>query len=297
MGAHIISRFVDRRHYLVDDADRGILLRAIGAAQHRWDWQWLSWALMSSHVHYGLVAGCVAPDSFFKSVHTTFAQRFHQRRGGQTLGPVFANRPSLHTVPQRRLARLVAYHHRNPVTAGVVHRAVESRWTSHRVYLRLDSAPAWFDVERAMAAIGFDDHAAGRRAFDDFVMHVDLRGVTPRAEAPACAPSIVAVRAPRIDWTRLIAMGRQVTGLERGEDIGSRRRRAATTRLVVAVVAVRYLGQTVAQAASRLRMTSGSLHNAIARGRSRPDVVRMVRELARRWSDAAAVLRPPLAAG
>ena len=134
-GHHFISRFVDRKYHLLSGDDRKKYLSAYDLAQSRWDWQTLSYALMSSHVHFGLLGGMQPLENVFRSVHTKAAWRFHRGRG--TLGTVLADRPKLYAVPDEALPRLVAYHHRNPVSAGVVERAADSRWTSHRAYLRM----------------------------------------------------------------------------------------------------------------------------------------------------------------
>ena len=42
---------------------------------------------------------------------------------------------------------LIRYVHNNPVRAGVVLRASESGWSSHRVYLGLASCPSWLATE------------------------------------------------------------------------------------------------------------------------------------------------------
>jgi len=284
VGAHFISRFVDRRFYLVGDSDRRELLEAIARANHRWDWTWISWALMSSHVHYGLAAGTVDPDRFFRSAHTCFAQGYHRQRSGRTLGPVFADRPKLYPVGRSELARLVAYHHRNPVSAGVVTRASESRWTSHRVYLRLDPAPSWFDVERAFHLVGFEDDASGRRAFDEFVMDVDL---SDRAASQGQAPMssvILAAGSPDVDWDHVVALGREVTQLPSYLPIDSRKRPAALARLVIAEVATTDLGQTYASTAQALGMSTGGLFNLLVRGRERAGVRELTIELRQRLS-------------
>ena len=264
-GAHTISRFVDRRFHLVDDVDRHNLLFAIEQASHRWDWLWLSYAAMSSHVHYGHVAGRDDPDRFFRSAHGRFAQRYHRRPGRRTLGPVFADRPKIRPVLGPGLARLVAYHHRNPVDAAVVERPSQSTWTSHRAYLRLDPAPPWLDVERALDLLGFADTAAGRRHFDEFVTEVDLHDrawdAQPRPLPGACRRADVA----EIDWVRLIDVARRVTGVPCDEALSSRRRRAATARLVIGVIATRDFGQSYATVAARLSMRTGSLFNLLAR--------------------------------
>lgn len=258
-GAHFISRFVDRSYLLTGDDDRPSLLRALEKADHRWDWSWLSFAMMSNHVHYGTIATEATPDRFLLSAHTRFAQQFHRRHGNQTLGPVFADRPKLIPVAEEGLLRLVAYHHRNPVEAKIVERPHQSRWTSHRAYLRLDPAPAFLRVERALALLGFEDTAAGRRRFDDAIMDTNLE-LPPRAPEPTC------VRATRsVDWDQLLAASRRVAGLGKDERLTSKRPAAVTTRLLVAMVAIRDFNQPPEIVARHIGMQTGSISNLLSR--------------------------------
>ncbi len=157
----------------MDDTDRAIYLHHLAVVVSRSDAELVSFALMSSHVHHGLIAGSGPVARFVHPLHTRFALAWHRRHGG--LGPVFAARPSSWRVPTESIARMVAYHHRNPVDAGVVQSPAESRWTSHRYYLRLETAPTWLNAERALALCGFDDTSGGRRQFDEFVREIDLR--------------------------------------------------------------------------------------------------------------------------
>jgi len=264
-GAHIISQFVDRRFFLADDPDRYSLKNAISKAQRRWDWRFLSYALMSSHVHYGVVAGSRNPDPFFRSTHTRFAQHCHKRSEGRTRGPVFADRPTIHHYRRERLSRLVAYQHRNPSEAGVVDRPADSRWTSHRIYLRLDPEPEWLDVEWALSVLGFRDTAAGRRRFDQFVLEVDLDDfvIQPRTEARR-AP---ALRSPpaELEWGLLEKAARDLTGLDPIVPLRSRMPAAVEARWLIARVACNDLGQTYTTAGEALGMTRSAVCNLLRR--------------------------------
>lgn len=294
-GAHVISRFVDRRYYLVDDVDRRSLVNAITLAQHRWDWVWLSYASMSSHFHGGLLAGVVPPGRFFQSSNTRFAQRYHAREGRDTLGPVFADRPTIHPTKNESLHRLVAYHHRNPVEAGVVQRASESTWTSHRAYLRLDRPPSWLDIERCLDLLGFSDTAGGRREFDEFVMELDI-GDFARGAEPGLEGTLSRMEgADAIDWRCLVTHARAVAGIAARERLNSRSHRAARTRRLIAIVATADLGQTYAAVARRLEMSTGGVHNLATRRSSDAGVQAMLCELRRRLAgnDEMDELRPP----
>lgn len=277
-GAHLISRFVDRRFHLVDDHDRQLFLRSIGRASDRWDWRWLSWALMSSHVHQCLLAGEDAPDRFLRSAHTRFAAAYHGSRTHETLGPVFAERPKLFPVPQSELLRVVAYHHRNPGEAGVVAAPRDSTWTSHRVYLRLDPAPPWFDVEWALDLLGFRDTAAGRREFDEFVIEADLAD-RPWARG-ARSEAMVLDEGCDVEWSTLCGVARELAGMPAGERLGSKRRSATLTRRLIATVATRDLGRSYASVGRELGMCAGSVYNLVERPAG--DLDRVLAELRKR---------------
>lgn len=169
---HLISRFVDREYRLLDAADREALERHITRANRRWDWRFLCYAWMSSHIHTGFISGYASPGRFFHSMNTRFAG-YHNKRYG-SIGPVFAGRPKQYRVKRAKCRSLVVYNHRNPVEAGVVSRASDSTWTSHRALMRLDPAPPFLDVAAVLEILGFDDTEAGRRELDEFVMDADL---------------------------------------------------------------------------------------------------------------------------
>jgi len=274
LAAHTISRFVDRRFFLEDDADRHALLDAIGKADERWDWQWLSYALMSSHLHYGHLAGSDDPERFYSSAHTCFALRVHRRQQGRTIGHVFADRPTIHPVrTQRRLQVMVAYHHRNPPDAGVVARARDSRWTSHRFYLRLDPEPAWLDVERGLSLLGFEDTEAGRKRFDEFVMTVDLGTTDWLHDKPRRIERVMRSGPKIVDWGRLEQLARFTTGLHPGVPIDSRRRAVVRTRWLIARVATVHLGQSYSAVANALGLTKGAVWNLLSRMRPSNELV------------------------
>lgn len=266
MGAHTICRFVDRRFFLVDDEDRRALLYAIGGAHARWDWVWLSYAAMSSHVHYGHVAGVIDPDRFFRSAHTRFAKRYHHRRETQqTLGPVFADRPWIDPVRDHELSWMVTYHHRNPVEAGVVERPAQSTWTSHRAYLRLDPAPPWLDVERALDILGFSDTAAGRKRFDEFVMDVRLDERFWLETRPPVPQRAIRQSALDVDWPTLLELARDIAKVPASEPMSSRKRCVARARALVAHVATQDFGQPYAEVAAHLGVRTGSVGNLLTR--------------------------------
>jgi hypothetical protein len=290
---HIISRFIDRRFYLASDSQRAHLLWAMGRAHERWDWKWLSYGLMSSHLHYGLIAGRWKPEHFFRSVHTSFALGFHLCTAGATLGHVFADRPAIHSLERtpQRTALLVAYQHRNPSEAGVVERPRDSRWTSHRAYLRLDPEPPFLHVEWGLHQMGFEDTEAGRCRFDEFVTEVDLRDYTPTMnrlrELDDDAEPLTTAEPVAVDWARLVAVACSVAELPQGMPVDALGHRAALARRLVSLVATRDFGQSYARVGAELGVGASCVHKLISRPLRRVDVDRLLTELRRRLAAAA----------
>jgi putative transposase len=74
---------------------------------------------------------------------------------------------------------LIRYVHNNPVRAGVVQRASESGWSSHRIYLGLEEKPSWLATE----AIFGGDISRHEEIRWEFAEYVDEgRGEERRAE-------------------------------------------------------------------------------------------------------------------
>lgn len=160
---HFVSRFTDRAYLITDDVERRRYLYFLGRALSRTDWVCLAYAVMSTHLHLVMRAGCLPPWGWLKAAHCAFARWLNQRRGG--IGPVFAERPAAWSVPEVALTRVVAYVHNNPVRAGIVSRALDSSWTSHGTYVHGadDGVVRW---REGLAAMGLDGE---RAAFDRLV--------------------------------------------------------------------------------------------------------------------------------
>jgi len=160
---HVISRFADRRWFLRHDEEREMYLRMLGHALAESDWRCLAYALMSNHLHLAMIAGRQRMERWTRRVNSPFAQWLNRRHG--RIGSVFAARANDHGVTPSETASLLAYIHNNPVRAGVVPRARDSTWTSHRAYLGLVRAPSWLHVDEGLRRAGFQD----RGQFDEWV--------------------------------------------------------------------------------------------------------------------------------
>lgn len=289
---HIISRFLDRDFKLEDQRDRDAYFRYLSDAQKLWDWVMLSFALMSSHVHLGAIAGIIEPDKAFRSTHIRFAQYWHRRYGG--LGPVFADRPANHEIRTSRIAKLILYHHRNPVDAGAVLAPEDCRWTSHRYYLRLETPPDWLDVEQGLALCGFSDTAADRKRFDDFIRSADASEYSEESglwlPAKTEEEALIVPSQERLCLKSLAILVANVCGVD-GSEIRRRARPTCTTRLIF-VEAARVLGASHDQIATELGVSRAAIGRIVERNRSRLDgLMPVVEEIIRAWYRESAALQ------
>jgi hypothetical protein len=154
---HLISRFVAKEWFIESDTERRMYLSLLGTALRSTDWTCFSFAIMSSHIHLGLVAGTSRLVSWLRPMHTVFANWLNLQR--ERIGAVFVKGPNLIAVQPNECARLINYIHYNPVRAGVVTAPSESTWTSHRAYVGASRAPSWLSVEAGLALGGFESSA------------------------------------------------------------------------------------------------------------------------------------------
>jgi hypothetical protein len=160
---HLIWRFVDRHWFVNDDVERETYFRMFAHALSDSRWRCLAYALMSNHIHLGMVAGRDSLESWAKRVHSPFAQWMNRRHG--RLGALMADRPKDFAIAPENVGALIAYIHNNPVRASVVGRARASTWTSHRAYVGDVVTPPWLHVAEGLARAGFTD----AEAFDSWV--------------------------------------------------------------------------------------------------------------------------------
>src|SRR5688572_4022301 len=121
---HLISRFVAKEWFIERDEQRWTYLWLLGIALRSTDWRCFSYAIMSNHIHLGVLAGSAPLRPWIHYVHTYFAEYINARR--ERIGAVFVRGPQRVAYRQDGAARLLAYIHRNPVRAGLVQRAALS---------------------------------------------------------------------------------------------------------------------------------------------------------------------------
>ncbi|HEY5951799.1 MAG TPA: hypothetical protein VIV40_40165 [Kofleriaceae bacterium] len=172
---HVISRFVAKEWFVESATERRMYLSLLGLAIAQTDWQCFCYAVMSSHIHLGLLAGTCRLRDWLRPMHTSFAQWMNLRR--ERIGAVFVRGPNVVQVDPAGTGALINYVHCNPVRAGVVNDPSNSDWTSHRAYVGLARRPPWLAVDCGLGLAGFESE----RAFAEWVANTR----TGRAELEA----------------------------------------------------------------------------------------------------------------
>jgi hypothetical protein len=150
---HLIPRFVGQEWFVASHVEREKYLQLLGRALTKSDWICIAFAIMSNHIHLGLLAGEQRLGLWLKEVHEEFADWINWKN--KRIGAVFVKGAKLIEVRPDGIRNLVGYIHRNPVRARVATDAVESDWTSHRAYAGIELPPSWLDVQRGLGLAGY----------------------------------------------------------------------------------------------------------------------------------------------
>lgn len=182
---HLIPRFVAGEWFVKSERERGTYLVLLGDALKTTDWKCIAYAVMSNHIHLCVEAGLSPRCDWLRNAHAPFGAWINACN--DRFGAVFADGMATWPVMPDEVAKVVAYIHNNPVRAGLVERASESAWTSHRAYLGNGARPRWLDVARGFALMGI----GGAEAFDAFVVEEGAR--RRRATRPRGRPKTTVV--------------------------------------------------------------------------------------------------------
>ena len=145
---HLIWRCLNHEWLIKTKQQRQRYLHWLGRALDDSDWKCIAYAVMSNHIHLAVVAGNAQLASWSRRANTPFALWMNEQ--SNRLGPFFANRAHDYALREIGAYSTIGYIHNNPVRAGLVARARDSDWTSHRAYLGLIPPPSWLHVGEGM---------------------------------------------------------------------------------------------------------------------------------------------------
>lgn len=250
---HLISRFVGNA-WFIHEEERRQYLRLLGLALEDTDWRCLSYAIMSSHIHLGMIAGSQPPASWIREVHSPFAEMINEKH--ERIGAVFVRGPKEYGVRDDFVAKLIAYIHNNPVRAGVVRNARDSDWTSHAAYVGLGDTPPWLHVSEGLARCGLSSP-------EDLEKRVSL-GDRDKVGIVRSKGRVGSV--PNLELDALITAASNVVGLPVSRLRSSGRNAAILSARAVAVRCAVDLGVPAARIAEALAISEQAV--ASIRGRT-----------------------------
>ena len=162
---HVMNRGMERRAVCIDDDDAEAFLALVAEAGERWKVWCHAACLMGNHYHLLLHDEGGSLGRAMRHIDGVFTQFFNRRRKRD--GPLMRGRYRSRVVERESyLLEVVRYIHINPVEAGIVKRAGDYPWSSHRWYLEA-RAPGWLRREEVFERFG--GGAKGKAAFDAFV--------------------------------------------------------------------------------------------------------------------------------
>ena len=131
---HVITRGNQRQKVFLEEKDFLKYLEFLSDYKDRYGFWIYAYVLMSTHVHLLIETGQVPLSKILQGINQRFTMYFNWRYG--TVGHLFQGRyKAILCDKDAYLSSLVKYLHCNPVRGGVVRRAEEYRWSSHREYL------------------------------------------------------------------------------------------------------------------------------------------------------------------
>jgi len=232
---HVMNRGARSEPIFRDNDDCMVFLGLLAELPVRFGVEVHGYALMGNHYHLLLVSRHGRLSEAMGFVQSRFAR--HQNRVHRWDGPIFRGRFKNRLVEDDGYWRhVLAYVHLNPVTAHLVGKPEEARWTSHRAYVGLDTAPEWLETAELLGLFGGANPLAayvwevqvGRQAGPDGFRADRLwsaRSTLPPEPAP---PGLVSADQAFDEVER-------VTGLERGDIEQTRRGRSGHPARLVAM--------------------------------------------------------------
>jgi len=163
---HIMNRGLGKRRTFHDDHDHIRFLDLVADCGERWSLRTFSFCLLPNHYHLFVCDDHGNLSRAMRHLDSVYTQYFNRRHGRD--GPLFRGRFRNRVVELETYAlEVVRYLHFNPVEAGLVEKAGDYPWSSHRNYLT-GKCPDWLFTKEIWDVFG-EDTAAGRRRFDEFV--------------------------------------------------------------------------------------------------------------------------------
>ena len=165
---HVICRGNNRQVIFRDDADRKRYLEKLSLYCQEKNVDLLSYCLLSNHVHLLVETPEGNLSKMMQAFQTSYTVYFNTRHG--RTGHVFEQRYKARVVDKDNyLIQVSRYIHLNPVSARIVERPQDFRWSSYGSYLKgngltglkTESVLAYFNGSRSRQLRQYRDYVEG----------------------------------------------------------------------------------------------------------------------------------------
>ena len=154
-----MSRGIERRAIVGDDADRERWMYWLQRAVETYDWRLHAFVLMTNHHHLFVEtprANLSAGMQYLNGCYTNYFNLRHRRAGH-----LFQSRFKAQLIEQEGHYReLSRYIHLNPYRARMADRLERYRWSSYPGYHRADRTVPWVTYDRVLREFGQQDMQA-----------------------------------------------------------------------------------------------------------------------------------------
>jgi len=164
---HVTSRGNAKADIYLEDSDRRIFLRLLGATVTRQRWVLHAFCLMGNHYHLLFETPQPNLSRGMHQLNGAYSQCFNRRH--ERVGHVFQGRFTAMLVERETyLLELARYLPLNPVRAGLVSSAEHWPWSSYRSTASLEPSWPWLSTTAVLERFGCESNRASLR-FQEFV--------------------------------------------------------------------------------------------------------------------------------
>lgn len=148
---HVMIRGNNRQLIFYQDIYFNKFLEIISESAEKFDHKIIAYCLMNNHAHLLIHIQNSPLSSIMQKINYRYARWFNFKE--KRIGHLFQGRyRSLHVNNDEYLVNVCRYIHFNPVSANIVNKPSEYRWSSHQYYID-QNPPGWMDINLMLSII------------------------------------------------------------------------------------------------------------------------------------------------
>lgn len=270
---HVILRGNGGEKIFFTNSDRYRLFSLLQEGTERFGYRLHAYCLMSNHIHLLIQVGSVPLSKLVQNLSFRYTKYINKKKN--RIGHLFQGRYKAILVDaDSYMLELIRYVHNNPVRVGMVTRAKDYKWSSHRVYLGFQALP-FLTTDWTLGQFARTVPTA-RKKFAEFVERANWEGHRSdfyngghdsrvlgddRFVENVLTRKIV-FRKPDLDSVITYVCGQRAV-MERELRSPSRQRKMSETRGIVGWLVTRLEAATLSAVAKRFNRDLGNISRAV----------------------------------